>query len=179
MSPLDRSETDSNRATSRIGFVAGLWGILGFVLLVTRALISLSSEIVDVLAAPLVAWQWITFGTIVLAIGGLKGYFIFQLRFCPSYASRVGELNRPNVNLLHAVLAPLYCLNLIGAEKRERTRGILTVLAIFSMIVTARFVPFPWRGMILLGVVTALSWAAIATIVFSIRFMRRTRNSVA
>lgn len=161
MSQLDRQDSLSNRTANWLGIAAGAWGILGFTVLVARALLGMSPEIENMLATPLNAWQQIGLVVIVLVFGLVKGYFIFRQRFCRSYASRIGELSLQPVKLLYAVLAPLYCLNLIGAERRQLVRGYAIIAGIILMIVSVKFVPAPWRGMILTGVAVALTWAAL------------------
>ncbi len=161
MSPLDRQESLSNQAAIWPGIAAGTWGIIGFAFLVARALLGMSPEIREMLATPLNAWHQIGLVVIVLVFGLAKGYFIFRRRFCRSYASRIGELSLPPVKLLYAVLAPLYCLNLIGAERRQLIRGYAIVTGIVLMIISVKFIPTPWRGMILMGVAAALTWAAL------------------
>jgi len=161
MLQLDSRDSLSNRAANLSGIAAGVWGILGFSVLVGNALRGMSAEIEYILATPLTAWQTVGFVLIVLVFGLAKGYFIFRQRFCRSYASRIGELIRPPVKLLYAVLAPLYCLNMIGAERRQLVRGYALVAGIILMIISVKFVPFPWRGMILTGVAVALTWAAL------------------
>ncbi len=161
MSQLDCQDSLSDGAAYWPGIAAGTWGILGFTVLVARALLGMSPEIGDMLATPLNAWHQIGLVVIVLVFGLGKGYFIFRQRFCPSYVSRIGELSLPPVKLLNAVLAPLYCLNLIGAERRQLVRGYAIVTGIILMIISVKIVPSPWRGMILTGVALALTWAAL------------------
>jgi len=76
------------------------------------------------------------------------------------------------VHVLYSVLAPLYCMGLVGADGRLLARSWGTVTAIVLMILGMRFVPAPWREIILIGVSAALAWALVMTLVETFRMLR-------
>ena len=145
------------------------WGIVGFVLLIAQALV----RFYPILAAALTPapsagdLAKIFLSMILFAIG--KGYFILQKQFAPRFALRVRELATPPTRLVHGVLAPLYCLSLVGAERSRLARGYLLLGAIVLMIVGAKQLPDTMYAAVLAGVAVALAWGAAAVVIKSVR----------
>jgi len=161
MTQPDRIDVAVPLAASPTGLLAGLWGVAGFVLIVVRALVAMTAGINATLMTPLSGLQLLTYAASTILFGVVKGYFVFHQRFCPRYVSRIGELCRSRPGVLPAVLAPLYCFSLLGAEPRRLAQGYALIGAISLMIVSTKLLPFPWRGMILTGVAAALAWSVL------------------
>jgi hypothetical protein len=145
------------------------WGVLGVLALFGRALLRL---------APM-AWQPIADGSLSAMQIGIyatwvvfnaygEGYRAFQRSFCPRVVARAYHLaERPT--LLHALLAPAYCLSLFHANARGLRLAWIMVAVITILVWLLRMTPQPWRGIVDGGVVVALAWGSIAMIVLLVR----------
>ena len=164
MPPADLTDVTDESKINWLGVFAVAWAVVGFVVLIGRALLGMSTRIHDTLSTPLSGLQLAMFGGSTIIFGVAKGYYVFHERFCPRYAARIRALCQTPNNLPHTVLAPLFCLSLLGTDRRNLIRGYLLIAAIAAMVFSTRLMPNPWRGMILTGVAVALSWAAIEII---------------
>jgi hypothetical protein len=103
-----------------------------------------------------------------------EGYRAFHLRFCPRVVGRALHLAR-NPRVLHVVLAPLFCMGFFHANRRTLLLAWGTTAMVIGFIVTLRYVPQPWRGIVDGGVVVALSGGVVSLGVLLVRGLRGTR----
>jgi hypothetical protein len=145
------------------------WGVGGVLALLARALYRLSPMAWQPIAEGLLTTPLIVLYAAWVAFNAYcEGYRAFQKAFCPRVIGRAHHL-ASNPRLLHALLAPLFCLSLFHANRRGLTVAwvMLTRIALFVWLL--RMTPQPWRGIVDGGVVVALAWGALALMVFAIR----------
>jgi hypothetical protein len=158
----------SSRARRLLYLVTFLWGVLGVLALFARALLRL---------APM-AWQPIADGSMTalhIAVyvawvsfnAYAEGYRAFQKSFCPRVIGRAHHL-ASNPKLLHALLAPLYCLSLFHANRRGLTLAWVMLAIVVTLVWLLSITPQPWRGIVDGGVVVALAWGAMALVVMGL-----------
>ncbi len=149
-------------------YVVMLWGVGGVLALLGRALWRLT---------PL-AWQPIESGSlsalqIALYVGWVvfngygEGYRAFQKAFCPRVVARAHYVATRGTRL-QALLAPFFCLSLFHANRKGLTVAWTMVVVIALLVKLLRVTPQPWRGIVDGGVVVALTWGALALVVFAL-----------
>lgn len=166
-------DTDSPSSPhSATGTVAAAWGIAGFIFLLIRGVQRITPQVVEASGADLDMVHWAAAAVSILVFGIGEGYVAIQKHYMPRLLSRADRLRR-NPRPVYAVLAPLYCMGLIGWDVNTTTRGWSMVAAIIVMVIIVRRIASPWQEIILAGVAVALAWAAVAAIVAGIRWFRR------
>ena len=110
--------------------------------------------------------HWIAFTLIVLFMAYMEGYRAFQRAFSPRVAARARYLG-DHPDLLHALLAPLFCMAYFHALKRRQIASLLVTAGIIVLVILVRLLPQPWRGIIDGGVVVGLAWGLLSLLVFS------------
>ncbi len=71
-----------------------------------------------------------------------------------------------------ALLAPLFCIGLIGAAPRlQRMTWLGAGLIVLAVLVVQRL-PQPWRGIVDVGVVLGLSWGLVSFLVMTAAALR-------
>ena len=150
-----------------MGVVGALWGITGISVLLGSAIYRLTPVALDIFSSDLIWYHWTTLVLVVVFMAHSEGYKGFQKGFSPRVAARAKHLAaRPN--LLHALLAPLFCMGYFHATKKRKITSISVTIAIILVIIGVRLLPQPWRGIIDAGVVVGLVWGLISMLVFSI-----------
>jgi hypothetical protein len=94
-----------------------------------------------------------------------EGYRAFQQGFSPRVAARARYL-RDHPNVLHALLAPLFCMAYFHALKRRQIVSLSVTAGIIVLVVLVRLLSQPWRGIIDGSVVVGLVWGLVSLIVF-------------
>jgi hypothetical protein len=94
-----------------------------------------------------------------------EGYKAFQLGFSPRVAARARYL-RDHPSLLHALLAPLFCMAYFHASRRRQITSISVTAGIIVLVILVRMLPQPWRGIIDGGVVVGLAWGLVTLALF-------------
>lgn len=138
------------------GTLGAVWGILGVVGLIAAALVRLFPMGLDALSYPLRSTHWLALGVWLPAMAWTEGYRGFHRSFSPMVGARARYL-REHPRTLHVVLAPLFCMGLLHATKRRRTRSAALTLGIAALVVLVRHLAQPWRGIVDLGVVLGLA----------------------
>ncbi len=167
--PHDPPPGEPARARGVMYFVVFAWGLAGVLGLFARALVRL---------VPM-AWEPIADGTLTATQIGLyaawvafnaysEGYRAFQKSFCPRVVGRAHHL-ASNPRPLHALLAPLYCLSLIHANRRGLTVAWVALAIITALVFLLRITPQPWRGIVDGGVVVALAWGAGVLLLLAVK----------
>lgn len=156
---------------SWLGAVAAGWGITGVLLLLSHAVYRLAPRAVEAATSGLSALDWAIYVGIVVFFAYTEGYKSFHKAFSPRVVARAVYLARHPV-WWHAVLAPAYVMGFFFAtRKRKIVTWVLTV-GIIGLIVLVRRLPMPWRGYVDGGVIVALTWGAVAIVVFAIRALQ-------
>jgi hypothetical protein len=143
-----------------------LWGVLGVVALLVRALWRLvppALEPLDEGAAVLAVYA-----ASVLFNAYAEGYRGFQKQFAPRVVARAAWL-RENPRPLLIVLAPVFCMGLIHATRKRLIVSWTLLLVIVGLVIGVRHIAQPWRGVIDAGVVVGLSWGLLALLVLLAR----------
>ncbi|HUF10058.1 MAG TPA: hypothetical protein VMO47_12100 [Rhodothermales bacterium] len=151
------------------GLAAAYWGLSGFILLILQALVRFYPIVGETVLGASSPREVITLSASVLLFGVGKGYYLLHRRFAPKFARRVTELAATRTQSLHRILAPLYCLQLVGAQKSELIRGYGLTFAIVLMIVGAKRLPDSLYGPVIVGVALALLIGAVTTGVQSVK----------
>ncbi len=157
----------AGKLTTR-GLLVASWGVVGVLALLGQAIFRLGERALQVSAHDLTTVQaaalamWVSF-----SLYG-EGYRAFQLRFSPRVVARALVAGR-SANLLHALLAPAFCMSLFHATRRGLIVAWGTVVMVVCLVMIVSRLPQPWRGIIDAGVVLALLWGALAIVAFFIK----------
>jgi hypothetical protein len=141
---------------------AALWGIFGFILILSQAIYRLAPLAWQPIAAGgLEPGHYALYGFSILFNGYSEGYKAFQLQVAPRVIARADHLaSQPR--LLHVMLAPLFCMALFHASRRRLIISWSVWVAILILIIGVRQLSQPWRGIVDAGVVVGLSWGVLA-----------------
>ena len=151
-----------------MGIFGAIWGLTGVLLLLGSAIYRLSHWAIDAFSYPFSWYHWASLFLVLLFMAFAEGYRGFQKAFSPRVAARALYLkNHPKV--LHALLAPFFCMGFFYASKRRKITSFSVTSAIIVLIVLVRLLSQPWRGIIDAGVVVGLLWGLISLIIFSIQ----------
>jgi hypothetical protein len=162
-----------NKAGSvRITHPAALWGIFGFVLILTQAIYRLAPLAWQPIASgELETWHYGLYVFSILFNGYSEGYKAFQLQVAPRVIARADHLaSRPK--FLHVLFAPLFCMALFHASRRRLAVSWLVYAGIVVLIIGVRQLSQPYRGIVDAGVVVGLSWGIIAIVTSFVSRMR-------
>jgi hypothetical protein len=110
-------------------------------------------------------YHWIGLVLIVFFMAYAEGYRAFQLAFSPRVAARARYL-RDHPNMLHTLLAPLFCMAYFHAPRRRQVTSISVTAGIIILVILVRLLAQPWRGIIDGGVVVGLAWGLISLVIF-------------
>ncbi len=149
-----------------MGIFAALWGITGITCLLGSAIYRLAPHALDLHNHELSWYHWSAILISVFFMGYAEGYRGFQKRFSPRVAARASYL-RDNPNLIHSLLAPLFCMSFFYAPLRQKILSISLTIGIICLVVLVRLLPQPWRGIIDIGVVIGLLWGLVSLLAFS------------
>jgi len=147
---------------SRIG---AIWGITGVVLLLGSAIYRLTPIALDAFSYDWLWYHWFSFALMLFFMAYAEGYRAFQQGFSPRVAARARYL-RNHPNLLHAVLAPLFCMAYFHAPKRRQITSISVTAGIIVLVILVRLLDQPWRGIIDGTVVVGLAWGLLSLLMF-------------
>ena len=142
--------------------LAPWWAIAGFSLLLLLAMYRLTRIALDGLEGPLQPVHWAVLVLFCLFMAYSEGYRGFQRRFSPRFAGRTVAL-REAATALQVLLAPFYAMSLFSAPRRQLVTAWLLTALIVALVITFRFIPQPWRGLLDAGVVVGLGWGLVVT----------------
>ncbi len=148
-----------------------LWATLGVLIIVGRALASVTPWAVEALQSDLSPLQWVVLVGWTGVMGVLEGYRGFQLRFSPRVVQRALHLaqhRRP----LHVLLAPLFAMGLFHASRKRLATSWGMIGGIALLVLGVRYLPQPWRGIVDLGVVVGLTWGLASLLWLVARALR-------
>lgn len=150
-------------------------------LLIGDAIVRLSMRAAEALVHPELGTTHLVFVALwAPAMIYVEGVRAFQRGFAPRAAARALALARaghdsPNVVVDRPVLrlaAPLVCAGLLCATRRRRIASWGVVTGVVCLVVLITWLPQPWRGLVDLGVVLALSWGVVCMGVELTRILR-------
>ena len=146
----------------KIGFV---WGVGGVLLLLADALVRLIRISGAAFSHPLDGRQWsfvVGWTLVMVAVEGHRG---FHLSFSPRVVARaLWLLEKPRP--LDVFLAPFFCIGLYRTTRRRLIAGWGMTAGIISLILMVRSLAQPWRGLVDFGVVVALSYGLVSTVLW-------------
>lgn len=148
-------------------WIGAFWGPFGLALLLVEALYKLVPIAWTALQMPLHAGHWVALVLWVLFMGFTEGYRGFQKAFSPRFAARARWL-RDQGTPLTLWLAPFFCMGLFGTTRKRKIVAWTLTLGIVLLVVTLRFLPQPWRGIVDAGVVVGLSWGLASLVWFCV-----------
>jgi hypothetical protein len=151
-----------------LGWVGALWGLGGILFLLGFAIWRLFPLAVEGLRMGPSPVQWALLVGFTAFMLHAEGYRGFQRAFSPRVAARARHL-RDHPRLLHAVLAPLFCMAWFHAPRRRRVISIGLTAGVIFLVLLVRGLPQPWRGLVDTGVVLGLAYGFVATLVFGVR----------
>jgi hypothetical protein len=149
-----------------MGIFRSLWGLVGVLLLLGSAVYRLTPLALDAFSHEMLWYHWVFFAFVLFFMAYAEGYRAFQQGFSPRVAARARYL-RTHRNMLHAILAPLFCMGYFHAPKRRRITSISVTVGIIILIILVRLLPQPWRGIVDAGVVVGLAWGIVSLLVFA------------
>lgn len=137
------------------------WGILGVSVLLVQAIVRLTPIAWEPMRdGSMGSWHWALWAGWLVGQGYMEGYRGFQQRFCPRVMARAAYLGR-NPRPLWVLLAWPFCMTLFHAPRPKLIARYIFLFLLISLIVSVKFVPQPWRGIIDAGVVLGLAWGLL------------------
>ncbi len=155
-----------------MGMIRAFWGLGGVLYLLGNAVYRLTPRAVEAFSFAFNWRHWAVFTGVLFFMAYAEGYRAFQLGFSPRVAARARYL-RTHKNLLHGVLAPLFCMAYFHAPKRRRIVSVSVTAGIIVLIILVRLLPQPWRGIIDAGVIVGLAWGIVSLVIFGIQALTR------
>ncbi|MDF1561524.1 MAG: hypothetical protein P1V51_00695 [Deltaproteobacteria bacterium] len=166
---MSTHEISTMKRATLPGRIAALWGVAGVVLLCTSAIVRLAPLAWEpIRTGELLWWHGLLYALSVVLMAYSEGYKGFQKAFAPRVVSRAAHLAR-DPRLLHALLAPFFCMALFHAPRRRKIVSWSITTGVILLIVLVRLTPQPWRGIIDAGVVVGLGWGVAAILAFALR----------
>lgn len=146
-------------------FTAATWGVLGVVVFLAYAVLSLLEHAIAAFEQSMSVLHWAVLVVNVVFMAYVEGYKGFQKGFSPRVAARVLYL-RDHASLIQGILAPLFCLGYFGTTRRRQVSVIALTLLLLILVTAVGGLDQPWRGIIDAGVVVGLSWGLLSFIIF-------------
>ncbi len=151
------------------GYALAAWGVLGFLALIASAIWRLAPVAAEPLRAEMLAWwQGVLYAGWVAFMVYSEAYRGFHLQVAPRMTARALYLAR-NPTPVFAVLAPMFCMGLIHATRRRLITSWVVLGGIVLLVVSVRYLPQPWRGMVDGGVVVGLALGGLSVLAFFAR----------
>lgn len=117
---------------------------------------------------PLTALQWAALLGWTAFAAYAEGYRAFHKAFSPRVALRVYALAQGRFRR-YAIVAPLFCMALVGATRRRMITSWSIVLMVVGLITLLRRVSQPTRGIVDAGVVVALTLGTLSVLLHTAR----------
>ncbi len=143
-------------------------GFSGAVALLGYAICRLAPRAWEALQSPLSAGQWVFLVIFALFLLVAEGHRGFQKKFSPRTAARVKCL-RENPRLSHVILAPFFCMRYFFAKRKARITALCLTFVMILPVVLVGFLPFPWRGLVDIGVALGLTCGVLSFAAFMIK----------
>ncbi|QBG49265.1 hypothetical protein EGM51_07160 [Verrucomicrobia bacterium S94] len=98
-------------------------------------------------------------------MGYAEGYKGFHLKFSPRVAARALYLKN-NPTPIRILFAPLFCMGFFYATKKRKIVAYSVTTMVIVLILSVRFLPQPWRGIVDAGVLFGLGWGLLSVWIF-------------
>lgn len=156
----------SNSERERLrGQAAVIWGLGGVVALLVYAVMRLAARFVEALEYPFAWPHWLLLVVNTGFMAYAEGYRGFHKSFAPRVVARALTLPQ-TPSLSRRLLAPLFCMGYFHTTRR-RLIGIYGLTAgIVALVISFRYLPQPWRGILDFGVVVGLSGGITSLLYF-------------
>jgi hypothetical protein len=151
-----------------MGIFGSIWGLLGISLLIGSAIYRLSFLAIAGFSYEFHWHHWFILVSVTLFMAYAEGFKGFQQKFSPRTAARARFL-KEYPNAVRSILAPIFCMGFFHATQRRKITSISLTLGIVILVITVRFVPQPWRGIIDTGVVVGLAWGLVSLYIYSFK----------
>lgn len=155
--------------------IAG-WAVTGVGLLFLEAVVRLGARAVALVQAGLDGPEWLALVLVVALFTYGEGHRALERHFAPAVVTRALSAGTRLSGCLPVLVAPLYAMSLVGAERRALARAWAAVALIVLAVLGVRALPVFWRGVVDAGVASALAWGLVAIVV---RFFAAIRNGEA
>lgn len=156
------------KSNSITGVIGALWGGIGVTLLLGSAIFRLTPIVIDALSHPLLWYHFLLLILNILYMAYAEGYQAFQKNFSPRVVARAKYL-KSHPNLMHAILAPLFCMGYFHATRKRKIVSISVSIGVIILIILVRLLKQPWRGIVDAGVVVGLVWGVVAILVSAVQ----------
>ncbi len=150
------------------GMIAATWGVAGFLILLMFAIYRLAVVALDAASMTWHWYHWLVFFTNIGFMAYSEGYRGFQKGYSPRLVSNA-RLLLDNPTQVKIVLAPLFSMGYISADRRTVLRAWLITVMIVLLVIVFHQLPQPWRGVLDAGIVVGLSWGLLATLACALR----------
>jgi hypothetical protein len=153
-------------------YAIAVWGVLGFGVILFRAIWSLTPmALAPIRAGSMTALHWALYLGWLLFMVYSEGYKGFQRKLAPRLVARaMYAATHPRPVLV--VLAPLFCMGLFHATRRRLISSWCVLIGITVLVVLVRQLDQPWRGIVDGGVVAGLLWGLTAILWFLVRALQ-------
>lgn len=149
--------------------LARAWGFLGVLFpLVQPAFVLSRKGWTNAVVAGMTPLEWVACAAIFFAFAYGEGWRALARRWSPFVVGRLRSIDAQSP-LWVKLLAPAYALGMVGAGRRLLLMAWGGTFAILGAVAIVRAMPYPWRGMIDLGVACALTIGATSLIVRTLR----------
>jgi len=157
-----------NTKHSLLGTVGAVWGIFGWVMVLGYAIYRLSKPVIALNVADMRWYHWV----VVLVFTGLllyfKGYHLFQRGIAPRIGARARYL-REHPRLLWVLFAPLFCMGYFHIIRRKQVVSVVMTTAMIILIILVKQLPSPWRAVVDVGILSALSWGVLTIVWYGVK----------
>ena len=174
--PKQASTTEQTLAlpeTSLLGTLAGTWGVIGVLVLLSRALWKLTPLAVEPFEkGGLSAIHWGLYAVFIVFMAYSEGYKGFQKAFAPRVVARAFHLAR-HPKPLHVLLAPFFCMGLFHATRKRLIISWVLTIFVVALVLSVPLLPYPWRNIVDAGVVVGLTWGALSVLVLALMAVSR------
>lgn len=146
----------------------GYWGVVGFVALLTQAVLRLAPLALEAMTSGMTTVQWGVCAVYTVFMAHSEGYKGFHRQASPRVVARAIHLSQ-HPTLLRSILAPIFCMGLFGATRKRLIISWAITVMIIGLIISVRLLPQPWRGIVDAGVVVGLAMGIVSTLYFLVR----------
>lgn len=143
-----------------------IWGTGGIALVLIFGAYKLFGIFLTTLEQPLQWHHWLFLVAFTAGMIFGKAYKGFQQNISPRIAARSKFLYE-NPTPLRVLLAPFFSFGFFHAERKMMIKLYVLTAIMVSFVIMMKHVPFPWRGLIDLGVAIGLFWGGITILYFT------------
>lgn len=167
---LYTAEVSSEPKVTALGRAAAIWGLIGVVAFLGRAVVGLAPLAIEPVVEGMTPLQWVCYVGFIGFMGYTEGYRGFQKGFSPRVVVRAEWIAKYGREVPWTLpLAPVVCMGWIFASKRRLIGSWAVTLGVVGLVMLVRQLSQPWRGIVDGGVVVGLTWGMISVVVFAIK----------